>query len=278
MSLKTVDRLFALAFLRRRKQLSSIIYEKKDRIAYITLNRPEVLNAINTEMKKEINAAWNDFKNDPNVWVGIMSGAGNKAFSAGGDVTEVAGGYAAGTEMGEEYELLPFLDNEMWKPLIAAINGWCLGGGLDLALACDIRIATENSKLGLAEPKVGRIGSYPGIYKLSDQISYAAAMELILTGDRIDAHRAREIGLINQVVSSLEELMPAAEKMAERILACAPLAVKVSKELITRGAEMSVPDRLNLLLERKALINNSKDAEEGAKAFAEKRKPNWSGK
>ena len=258
--------------------MPAIIYEKKGRVAYITLNRPEVLNAINTEMKKEINEAWNDFKNDPNVWVGIISGAGNKAFSTGGDVSELAGGYTTGTEMGKEYELLPFLDMEMWKPLIAAIHGWCLGGGLDLAMACDIRIATEKAKLGLAEPKVGRIGSYPGLYKLADQIPYAAAMELILTADRIDAHRAREIGLINQVVSSLEELMPAAEKMAERILACAPLAVKVSKELVIRGADISVPDRLNLLLERKAFINNSKDAEEGAKAFAEKRRPNWSGR
>lgn len=258
--------------------MSAIIYEKKGRVAYITLNRPETLNAINTEMKKEFNAAWMDFKNDPDVWVGIISGAGNRAFSAGGDVSELAGGYDTGTEMGKEYELLPFLDMEMWKPLIAAIHGWCLGGGLDLAMACDIRIATEKSKLGLSEPKVGRIGSYPGLYKLVDQIPYAAAMEMILTAERIEAQRAYEIGLINQVVSSLEELMPAAERMAERILACAPLAVKVSKELIVRGSDLSVSDRLDLLLKRKAFINESKDAEEGAKAFAEKRKPNWSGR
>lgn len=258
--------------------MSAIIYEKKDRVAYITLNRPEVLNAINTEMKRELNEAWNDFKDDPNVWVGILSGAGSKAFSAGGDVSELAGGYTAGAEMGKEYELLPFVDREMWKPLIAAIHGWCLGGGLDLAMVCDIRIATEQSKLGLAEPKVGRIGSYPGIFNLSDQIPYAMAMEMILTADPVNARRAREVGLINEVVSSLEELMPAAEKMAERILACAPLAVRVSKELIARGADMSAPDRLKMLLERKAFINRSRDAEEGAKAFSGKRRPNWSGK
>jgi len=225
-----------------------------------------------------LNEAWIDFKNDPDVWVGIISGAGSKAFSAGGDVTEVAGGYTAGMEMGEEYEFLPFIDMEMWKPLVAAINGWCLGGGLDLALVCDIRIATEKSKLGLTEPKVGRIGSYPGIFKLSDQIPYTTAMEMMLTGDPIDAHRAHEIGLINQVVSSSEELMPAAEKMAERILACAPLAAKVSKELVSRGFDMSIPSRLDLLLGRKAFINVSRDAEEGAKAFIEKRKPEWKGK
>jgi len=257
--------------------MDALIYEKKGRIAYIRLNRPEALNAINTEMRKGLNEAWLDFKNDPEVWVGIISAAGDRAFSVGADVKELSSGYNAGDEMEKEYETLPFTDMKMWKPLIAAIHGWCLGGGLDLAMACDIRIATENARIGLAESKVGRIGSYPGVYGLTDQIPYAAAMEMMFTGDPIDIHRAREVGLINQIVPSLEELIPAAEKMAGRILNAAPLATQVHKELVSRGLNMPVTERFKLLFERKAFINVTRDAEEGARAFAEKRKPEWTG-
>ena len=165
----------------------------------------------------------------------------------------------------------------MSKPLIAAIDGWCIGGGLEIALTCDIKIATEKSKFGLPEPKVGRNVGGGATFRLPNQIPFSIAMEMLLTGDPIDARRAYEAGLINQVVSSSEELMPAAEKMAERILACAPLAVRLNKEQALRGFNLPIPVQISLR-DIGEEINISQDAEEGARAFAEKRKPKWVGK
>lgn len=259
--------------------MSFIIYEKKGRIANIILNRPEVLNAMNNRMKRELTEIWIDFRDDPEVWVAIVSGAGDRAFSTGSDVKDLAEMHVSGQPIVVENQPLNTGHLELWKPLIAAINGWCVGGGLELALSCDIRIATENARFGLMEPKMGSVANGGGTVRLPNQVPFAIAMEMILTGDTIDARRAYQIGLINQVVSSPNELMPAAEKMAERVLACAPLAVRVSKEQALRGFNVPTILAVSTLRNLGMLeVRSSQDGKEGATAFVEKRKPVWKGK
>jgi enoyl-CoA hydratase/carnithine racemase len=262
----------------RDNPMPDLVYEKKGRIAYITLNRPASLNAMTNQMKRRLNEIWFDFRDDPEVWVAIIAGAGGRAFSTGSDVKEF-------TTMEGFGQGIIFLESgalqeghmDLWKPLIAAIDGWCVAGGLELALCSDIRIATEKSKFGLTQPKIGRIAGGGGTMRLPDQIPFAIAMEMLLTGDPIDARRAYEVGLINQVVASSEELMPAAEKMAERILACAPLPARLSKEQVLRGFNLPIPTQLALLRIGRE-VEASEDAVEGSKAFAEKRKPQWKNK
>ena len=259
--------------------MSITIYEKKGRIAYITLNRPEVLNAMNNQVKKELSEIWIDLRDDSEVWMAIISGAGEGAFSTGSDVKQFAEWATSGqSRMSDGLEPLQEGLIEIYKPMIAAINGWCVGGGLELALCCDIRIATEKSQFGLMEPKIGAMARGGGAIRLPNQIPFAVAMEMLLTADTIDARRAYEVGLINQVVPSSKELMPAAEKMAERILACNPIGVRVTKEQAWRG--FNLPNAVGLALR---YIGNtemaaSEDSKEGSIAFAEKRKPVWKGK
>ena len=260
--------------------MEPILYEKRGRIAYITLNRPNVLNAQSREVKLKEAEFFRDFQNDPEVWIGIVSGAGEKGFCAGSDVKEMAQIAARGEDFFAFSPAEPVQEGlfDVWKPLIAAIQGWCVGGGMELALICDIRIATEDARFGLMEPRVGWPAGGGGTVRLPNQIPFAVAMEMILTGETIDARRAYEVGLINQVVPSLKELMPAAERMAARILECAPLAVRYSKEQALRS--FCVPSYVGLPMRKLGAleIRNSKDAAEGAIAFANKRKPDWQGK
>ena len=258
--------------------MSELLYEKRGRIAYITLSRPQSLNAMTNKIKKQLSDIWVAFRDDPEAWVAIITGSGGRAFSVGSDIKEFTA--LEGFEQGLIYEEIQALQDgyvDVWKPIIAAIDGWCVGGGMELALACDIRIATAKSRFGLAEPKIGRISRGGGTMRLPAQIPYAIAMEMLLTGDHIDAHRAYEVGLINQVVASTEELMPAAEKMAERILACSPLCVRLTKEQVLRGFNLPIPIQMTMRKIGKE-TDMSEDAVEGAKAFAEKRKPVWRNK
>jgi enoyl-CoA hydratase/carnithine racemase len=206
-----------------------VLYEKKGRIAYVTLNRPEALNAYNREVLLESERIWLDFNDDPEIWVGIFTGAGEKAFCAGADLKAIAS--IGGFELyrGPNGELIHSLqtDLDLKKPVIAAINGHCLAGGMDMALSCDIRIASENATFGLTMVKRSLT---PGanIAWFIHQVPLGIAMEMAYSGDSIDAQEAYRIGLVNKVVP-LKDLLPTATELAERICQNGPLAVHEGK-------------------------------------------------
>ncbi len=262
----------------------SIIYEKKERIAIITINRPEVRNALDFEAIEALNKAWIDFRDDPNLWVAIITGAGDKAFSAGADVRKIGEFYSklSSAERLEMAEKEPGLGGitrnlEIWKPIIAAINGYCLAGGMEIALSCDIRIASENAVFGLTEARLGIMPGAGGTQRLPRLIPLAKALEMLLLAKRLDAQEALQIGLVNKVVP-LSELMSTAMEMAQTICERGPLAVRAIKKAVLRGLEM--PLREGLLLEQYLAepLRQSEDAKEGIRAFIEKRKPEFKGK
>ncbi len=258
----------------------AIIYEKKDRIAYITLNRPRVLNAINAQMGREMHEALYDFRDDPEVWVAIISGAGEKAFSSGHDLKE-------DTEEGFEEEWKAsfwkpqaptiFGTLEIWKPIIAAINGYCLAGGLEVALACDIRIAAENARFGMSEVLRALVPGGGGVQRLPRIVPLGIAIELLLTGDMIEAWEAYRIGLVNKVVP-LPELMPAAEKLARKICDNGPLTVRAIKESAMRGLDVPLEQALRLNATLTQINHTTEDSMEGPRAFIEKRRPEYRGR
>jgi E-phenylitaconyl-CoA hydratase len=259
----------------------AILYEKKDRIAIITINRPEAMNAIDPETSEELGKAWVDFRDDPNLWVGILTGAGDKAFSAGADLKKMIPllSKLSTIERREREEKFPGLGGitrglNIWKPIIAAINGFCLAGGLEMALSCDLRVAAEHATFGLMEVSRGIIPGAGGTQRLPRMIPMAKAMEMILMAQRIDAQEALRFGLVNRVVP-LAELMPTAMKMAEVISQNAPLAVRSAKEAIIRGLSMTLEEGLRLESVLQSYLLKTEDAIEGPKAFAEKRKPQY---
>lgn len=261
----------------------AIIYEKKDHIAIITINRPHAMNAMDLDASKEMVDAWGDFRDDPDMRVGVLTGAGDRAFCAGADLKRV----------GEFYSLTPFerrekSENEpglggitrnlcLWKPIIAAINGVCFAGGLEIALACDLRIASENAQFGLLELKWGIIPGAGGTQRLPRLVPFTKALEMVLMAEKINAREAYRIGLINRVLPS-SKLMPTAIEMAEKICENAPLAVKAAKEAMYRGINMPIEEALRLEQFLAEPIRQSEDAKEGIKAFQEKREPNFRGR
>jgi enoyl-CoA hydratase/carnithine racemase len=251
----------------------SVDFEKEGRIAIITMNRPEKLNAINAEQGRAMNEALLRFRDDPDLWVGIITGAGERAFSAGADIT---GFLDRGSGERDDREERVSGDN-IWKPLIAAIHGYCLGGGLEIALKCDIRIAADDSRLGLPEIKVGVIAGGGGVSRLPRFIPRAIASEMILTGKQIDAQEAYRVGLVNEVVPR-DQLMPTAKKWAELICEAGPLQVRAAKEGLIRGYDLTLEESDKLVRELAASLRGTEDAKEGARAFVEKRKPEWKGR
>ena len=256
----------------------AIIFERKDGIAYLTLNRPEVLNARNRQMREELIDAVTAIRADPEVRVVILTGAGERSFSAGRDLKEAAQekvGVVAARQAKMEIS-----DTEMIarlnKPVIAAINGFALGGGCELALACDIRVAVEGAKVGLPEVSRGMIPGSGGTQRLSRVVGLGKALELILTGSVIDAEEACRIGLVNKVVPR-DGLMAAAEEYAQAIATKAPVAVVFAKEAVREGYEMPLDDGLRLETDLSALLRTTEDIKEGARAFVEKRPPQWRG-
>ena len=255
-------------------------YEKRGRIAYVTLNRPEVMNALHLEAHLELAEIWEDFRDDPEVWVAILTGAGERAFSAGNDLKATAERTANGGDVQGDARP-PFgritRDFDCPKPMIAAVNGVAVGGGLEMALACDIIVAADHARFGLPEPRVGLFAGAGGIHRLARQLPFKVAMGLLLTGRLFGAEEAHRIGLVNEVVP-LADLMATAERWAEEILECSPLSVQLTKESAFDGLQHSVDDALARDHERVERLLASADFVEGPKAFSEKRRPQWTGR
>jgi E-phenylitaconyl-CoA hydratase len=260
--------------------MSSLIYEKKDRIAYITLNRPEAMNSLDPELSQSLSRTWEDFMNDPDAWVAILTGAGEKAFCTGADLKktmppkesfaqQIFGGTGSGVN-----NITPSLNQ--WKPIICAVNGFAVGGGLELALACDMIIGSENSQYGLSEVRVGSMPGAGGTQRLPRRIPYQAAMKMLLTGERIKADEAYRLGLITEVAPQ-NQLMEVAENLARKICDNAPLSVRSVKMATNRGLEMSLSQGLELEKLLWGTLRDTEDRIEGRKAFAEKRKPVYKG-
>jgi len=259
-----------------------VIYEKRGRIGIVTINRPDRMNAIDPQTSAELHEAWCDFRDDDNLWVGIFTGAGERAFSAGNDLVAMSQMQQAGrNEISAVYSRAPFggitRDFECWKPMIAAVNGYCLAGGLEMALACDVRIAAEHAVFGLPEVTRAIIAGAGGTQRLPRLIPFGAAIELILTGGRFDAQWALRYGLVNAVVPA-DQVMPRAIAMAEAICENGPLAVRLAKEAVYRGRSMTIEDGLRLENEQSRRVLASEDSREGPLAFAQKRKPEYKGR
>jgi len=260
-------------------EYKNVTYETKGRLAYVTINRPDRRNAIDPDTSRELRDAFEAFKADDEVWVAILTGSGDQAFSAGADLVAMAQAFAGGRSgMGYDVAFGGITRGfECWKPIIAAINGYCLAGGLELALSCDIRVAADHATFGLPEPKRAIIPAAGGTQRLPRFVPPAFAMELLLTGDRFDAETALRFGLVSHVVPA-DRLMATAEEIAGKIMECGPLAVSAIKQAAIRGREMSLEDGLKLESQIAGQVFQSEDAREGPTAFAQKRKPEYKGR
>ena len=224
----------------------ALIYERKGKIAYITLNRPEAMNSFDPQQAREFSRALIDFRGDPGLFVAIVTGAGERAFCAGADIRTMLP-MMAGKWKKKPWLVPPSITRglELWKPLVAAINGIAFGGGLEIALACDIRVASEKALLGVPEVKLGVIPGWGGASRLPRLVPPAIAAQMLLTGDPISAQEAYRVGLVNEVVPA-SELMASAEKWANKICQCGPLGVRAAKEVMIRGMSLSLDDTLRL--------------------------------
>lgn len=247
-------------------------------VALVTINRPEKMNALDAEHYDGLSKAWTQVRDDPQIRAAIITGAGERAFCAGADLKSVIG-HQAGLSSHWLTQKGQLLNRglEVWKPVIAAVNGVCVGGGVTLLLATDIRISVPDVKFGVAEVKRGVIAANGGTQRLIHQLPYAIAMEMLLTGDPIEAEEAARWGLINKVVPR-EQLMETAYGYARRIAANAPLAVQAAKELAIRSRDLSLADGLRVEQMVSRILQGSEDVKEGAAAFAEKRPPRFTGR
>jgi enoyl-CoA hydratase len=250
---------------------ANILYERKGAIAYVTLNRPKVLNALNQRTWEELRAAFEDARNDADVRGVILTGAGDKAFIAGADIGELARITAVEAERSSTYgqDVLNFVEH-LGKPVIAAINGFALGGGCETAMACTIRIAAENARFGQPEVKLGIIPGGGGTQRLPRLIGKGRALQLILSAEMISAQEAYRIGLVNEVVAAAD-LIPRAEAILKQILSNAPLALVYSLEAVNKGLETTQTEGLALEASLFGLCAGTEDKTEGAQAFLQKR-------
>ena len=253
-----------------------VLYDIREGIAYITLNRPEKLNAINPEMRQLLWEAFQDVKNNPEVRCALVAGAG-RAFSTGHDLVAMASARAnAQVNDSPTTGDLYVVQSQIWKPIIAAINGICLAQGCGIALGSDIRIASSEAQFGWPQAKRG-ISSVSGPALLSQVVPRNIAFEFLFTGDFVDAQRALELMLVNYVVP-LEEVLPKAEEIARKITANAPLSIAAIKEAAIKGSEMGLEERVAFAQKKRDEVLQSEDAKEGVAAFAEKRAPLWKGR
>ena len=256
----------------------NILFEKKNGVAYVTVNRPKVLNALNMATMEELRAAFHDLKNDASIRVVIFTGAGEKAFIAGADIGELAKHDAvsgkAYTHRGQS--VLNLIEN-LGKPVIACINGFALGGGCEMAMACTMRLASDNAKLGQPEVKLGIIPGYGGTQRLPRLVGKGLAMQMVLSGEMITAQEAYRIGLVNEVTTPAD-LISRAEAIAAKIIANAPLAVQYAMEAVNKGMEMTLTEGLFLEATLFGVCCATEDKTEGTTAFLEKRPAQFKGK
>lgn len=255
--------------------MALIEYKKEGKIATLTINRPEAMNSMNVKASQELHDRLVDFRDDPEVWVGIITGAGDRAFCAGADIKDML------PFMKENLQQKPWAvpethmrGLEIWKPIIAAVNGMALGGGLEIVLACDIRIASDKARFGLPEVTLGLIPGWGGTQRLPRMVPWCKAAELALMGKLIDAQEAHRIGLVNTIVAP-DAVMTTAREWAETICRAGPLAVRAAKEAMIRGTSLSLEDGLKLENALEAYVLTTEDFVEGTKAFTEKRKPEY---
>jgi enoyl-CoA hydratase len=257
--------------------LETVLYEKKSGTAYVTLNRPKVLNALNKRAVEELRVAFEDARDDAEVHGVILTGAGEKAFIAGADINEVATDTPVqAEEKTRRGQALMTLIENLGKPVIAAVNGFALGGGCEAALASTIRLAAENAKFGLPEVKLGIMPGYGGTQRLPRLVGKGVALHLILTGGMIDAQEAYRIGLVNEVVKPTE-LIDRAETILKQIAGNAPLSIRYALQAVNNGVETSLSEGLLLEASLVAICTSTKDKKEGTSAFLEKRPAKFQG-
>ncbi|WP_330234168.1 enoyl-CoA hydratase-related protein [Nocardia sp. NBC_00508] len=263
--------------------LATVVYRKHGRVATVELDRPEVLNAMNLRMHTELAQVWDDIERDDDIWLAVLSGRGGRAFSVGQDLKElsqrIAGGDGHSTFGSAGKPGYPRITERFGfaKPLIAKVTGYALGGGFELALACDIVIAADNAEFGLTEAKLGLVPGAGGVFRLARQAPYRIALGHLLTGRRMTAARAAELGLVNEVVSAAD-LDVCTDTWVDDILACAPLSVRAIKEAAASSLTMPLPEAFTAPYHWEALRAHSADAREGPRAFVEKRPPIWTGR
>jgi len=256
----------------------NLLFETKDSIAYVTINRPKVLNALNSVTMGELRSVFTQLKSDREVRVVILTGAGEKSFVAGADIGELQkNNPIEAKEYTHRGQAVLDLIENLGKPVIACINGFALGGGCEIAMACTMRLASENAKLGQPEVKLGIIPGYGGTQRLPRLVGKGIAMQLLLTGEMISAQEAHRIGLVNEVVPAAQ-LIPRAEAIAQSIIKNAPLAIQYCLEAVNHGMEMTLMEGLYLEATLFAVSCATEDKKEGTSAFLEKRAANFAGK
>ncbi len=257
---------------------AGLLYQRDGHVATITLNRPDAANALDPETMDALARAWDEVARDEEVWVAIITGAGDRFFCAGADLKKTpppAESFAVGLFQPGGIRLTPPAD--LWKPTIAAINGMAIGGGLEIALACDLRIASETAQFGLGEVKVASLAGQGGTQRLPRAIPLAVAMKMLLTGQRIDAHEAHRVGLVSDLYPP-ERLMDGARDLAQVICENAPLSVRAAKMAALQGLNVPLPSGLQLEHQLWGILRDTQDRLEGRRAFAEKRQPEWRGR
>ncbi|HEX4021033.1 MAG TPA: enoyl-CoA hydratase-related protein [Acidobacteriaceae bacterium] len=256
----------------------NILFEQRDGVAFVTLNRPRVLNVLNAATLAELSIAFTTIRSDDSIRAAVLTGAGEKAFAAGADIHELAQANGAqGLELARRGQAVFSAIEECGKPVIACINGFALGGGCELSLACTLRIAGENARLGQPEVKLGLIPGYGGTQRLPRLVGKGVALQLILTGEMISAADALRVGLVNEVVP-LDQLLARGEQIARTIASMAPLAIRYSLEAVHRGYDVPLEEGLYLEASLFGLSCSTADKAEGTGAFLEKRAATWQGK
>src|SRR6202045_2175700 len=274
----TIDKEKEMSSLASALKLENVVYDKKGPIGYVTLNRPKVMNALNKATINELQGVFEDARNDSAVRGVILTGAGEKAFAAGADIAEIANTTAVEPEEATRRgQALTDLIENLGKPVIAAVNGFALGGGCELAMSCSIRIAAESAKFGQPEVKLGVMPGYGGTQRLPRLVGKGRALKLILSGDIIDATEAYRIGLVDELVPNAQ-VIERAETVLNKIIANAPLSVKYALEAVNKGLETSVAEGLLIEASLFAVCASTDDKKEGTSAFLEKRAPKFQGR